>query len=111
MVKIFSSFTKIEFYFSLGTGSTIHDVDISDEHQTLQVPLAWHDHIIDGSFYQLFFSYYFLFSNTTLVPLAISCLVQLSSVRRSLLNANERLVVLNLITYGEEKSMKSAVPS
>jgi exportin-7 len=87
--------------FFLGTGSTIHDVDISDEHQTLQVPLAWHDHIIDGSFYQLFFSYYFLFSNTTLVPLAISCLVQLSSVRRSLLNTNERLIVLNLITYGK----------
>ncbi|CAF3762058.1 unnamed protein product [Rotaria sp. Silwood1] len=87
-------------YDFLGTGSTIHDVDISDEHQTLQVPLAWHDHIVDGSYYQLFFSYYFLFSNTTLVPLAISCLVQLSSVRRSLLNANERLNILNLITYG-----------
>jgi len=81
----------------------MHDVDISDENQTLQVPLAWHDHIVDGSFYQLFFSYYFLFSNTTLVPLAISCLVQLSSVRRSLLNTNERLIVLNLITYGERK--------
>jgi exportin-7 len=57
--------------------------------------------MIDGSFYQLFFSYYFLFSNATLVPLAISCLVQLSSVRRSLLNTNERLSVLNLITYGK----------
>ncbi|CAF1111864.1 unnamed protein product [Rotaria sordida] len=87
-------------YDFLGTGSTIHDVDISDEHQTLQVPLVWHDHVVDGSYYQLFFSYYFLFSNTTLVPLALSCLVQLSSVRRSLLNANERLSVLNLITYG-----------
>lgn len=87
-------------YDFLGTGSTIHDVDISDEHQTLQVPLAWHDHIIDSSFYQLFFSYYFLFSNTTLVPLALSCLVQLSSVRRSLLNTSERLIVLNLLTSG-----------
>lgn len=75
-------------------------MDISDEHQTLQVPLAWHDHMVDGSFYQLFFTYYFLFSNATLVPLAISCLVQLSSVRRSLLNTNERLAVLNLMTYG-----------
>ncbi|CAF3141426.1 unnamed protein product [Rotaria socialis] len=87
-------------YDFLGTGSTIHDVDISDEHQTLQVPLAWHNLIVDGSFYQLCFSYYFLFSNTTLVPLALSCLVQLSSVRRSLLNGNERLSVLNIITYG-----------
>ncbi|CAF1465907.1 unnamed protein product [Adineta steineri] len=87
-------------YDFLGTGSSIHDVDISDEHLTLQVPIAWHDHIIDGSFYRLFFSYYFLFSNTTLVPIAISCLVQLSSVRRSLLNTNERLIVFNLLTYG-----------
>ncbi|CAF5049333.1 unnamed protein product, partial [Rotaria magnacalcarata] len=86
-------------YDYLGTGSSIHDVDISDENQTLQVPLAWHDHIVDGSFYQLFFSYYFLFSNTLLVPVAISCLVQLSSVRRSLLNTNERLVVLNHMTH------------
>ncbi|CAF4259079.1 unnamed protein product [Rotaria socialis] len=87
-------------YDYLGTGSSIHDVDISDENQTLQVPLAWHDHIVDGSFYQLFFSYYFLFSNTSLVPVAISCLVQLSSVRRSLLNTNERLAVLNHMTHG-----------
>ncbi|UJR08964.1 hypothetical protein I4U23_013215 [Adineta vaga] len=87
-------------YDFLGTGSSVQDVDISDEHLTLQVPIAWHDHMIDGSFYQLYFSYYFLFSNTTLVPIAISCLVQLSSVRRSLLNTNERLIVLNLITYG-----------
>ncbi len=91
----------------LGTGAPIHDVDISDEHQTLQVPLAWHDQMIDGSFYQLFFSYYFLFSNTTLVPVAISCLVQLASVRRSLLNANERLMVLNLITYGKQTNHSS----
>lgn len=78
-------------------------MDISDEHQTLQVPLVWHDHIVDGSFYQLFFTYYFLFSNATLVPLALSCLVQLSSVRRSLLNATERLAVLNLIAYGKNQ--------
>lgn len=90
-------------YDFLGTGSSVHDVDISDENQTLQVPLAWHDHIVDGSYYQLFFSYYFLFSNTTLVPLALSCLVQLSSVRRSLLNTNERLTVLNHMTMGEKK--------
>lgn len=89
------------YLFQLGTGSSIHDVDISDENQTLQVPLAWHDHIVDGSFYQLFFSYYFLFSNTSLVPLALSCLVQLSSVRRSLLNTSERLTVLNHMTYGK----------
>jgi hypothetical protein len=81
----------------------MHDVDISDENQTLQVPLAWHDHVVDGSFYQLFFSYYFLFSNTSLIPLAISCLVQLSSVRRSLLNTNERLAVLNHMTLGKRK--------
>lgn len=85
----------------LGTGSSLHDVDISDENQTLQVPLAWHDHIVNSSFYQLFFSYYFLFSNTTLVPLAISCLVQLSSVRRSLLNTTERLTVLNYMALGK----------
>lgn len=87
-------------YDFLGTGSSVHDVDISDENQTLQVPLAWHDHVVNGSFYQLFFSYYFLFSNTSLVSLAISCLVQLSSVRRSLLNTNERLTVLNFMTLG-----------
>jgi hypothetical protein len=90
-------------FFFLGTGSSIYDVDISDEHQTLQVPFAWHDHIVDGSFYQLFYSYYFLFSNTSLVPITISCLVQLTSVRRSLLNTNERLAVLNIITLGERK--------
>ena len=93
-------------YDFLGTGSSIHDVDISDESQTLQIPLAWHDQIIDGSFYQLFFSYYFLFSNTTLVSLALSCLVQLSSVRRSLLNTNERLTVLNYMTFGRTNSSR-----
>ena len=95
---------SFEFTFiHTGTGSSIHDVEISDENQTLQVPLSWHDHIVDGSFYQLFFSYYFLFSNTSLVPIAISCLVQLASVRRSLLNTNERLTVLNHMTYGKWK--------
>ncbi|CAF0774053.1 unnamed protein product [Adineta steineri] len=95
-------------YDFLGTGSSIHDVDISDENQTLQVPLAWHDHVVDGSFYQLFFSYYFLFSNTSLVPIAISCLVQLSSVRRSLLNTNERLAVLNHMTFGIRSVLEQA---
>ena len=95
-------------YDFLGTGSSVHDVDISDENQTLQVPLAWHDHVVDGSFYQLFFSYYFLFSNTTLVALAISCLVQLSSVRRSLLNTSERLTVLNYMTYGIRSILEQA---
>ena len=84
-----------------GTGASIYDVDISDENQILQVQLAWHDHVIDGSFYRLFFSYYFIFSNTTLVPLALSCLVQLCSVRRSLLSTNERLTVLNFLTNGK----------
>ena len=102
---------RIQLYYSrkiffLGTGSTIHDVDISDEHQTLQVPLAWHDHIVNGNYYQLYFSYYFLFSNTTLVPLAISCLVQLTSIRRSLLNPDERLGVLNLIMYGKKRTYR-----
>lgn len=102
---LYKQFLSVRHYdykkFIVGTGSTVHDVDISDEHQTLQVPLAWHDLIVDGSYYQLFFFYYFLFSNTSLVPLALSCLVQLSSVRRSLLNGNERLTVLNLITTGK----------
>lgn len=88
-------------YDFLGTGSSLYDVDISDENQILQMPLAWHEHIIDGSCYQLFFSYYFFFSATALVPLAISCLVQLCSVRRSLLNSTERLTVLNFLTYGK----------
>jgi hypothetical protein len=95
------NFDRFDFLLLIGTGSSVHDVDISDENQTLQVPLAWHDHVVDGSFYQLFFSYYFIFSNTTLVPIAISCLVQLSSVRRSLLNTNERLAVLNYMTNGK----------
>ena len=87
-------------YDFLGTGSTIYDVDISDENQVLQMPLAWHDYVIDGSYYQLFFSYYFFFSNTNLTTIAISCLVQLSSIRRSLLTSSERLTVLNFMTFG-----------
>jgi exportin-7 len=84
----------------VGTGCSAHDVDISDENQILQVPLAWHDQLIDGNLYRLFFSYYFFFSGSTLSPLALSCLVQLCSVRRSLLNSNERLMVLNFLTLG-----------
>ncbi|CAF0766188.1 unnamed protein product [Didymodactylos carnosus] len=87
-------------YDFLGTGSSVNDVDTSDECQTLQLPLSWHDYIVDPSYYELYFSYYFYFSQTTLVSTALACLVQISSVRRSLLNTNERLNVLNYMTHG-----------
>lgn len=87
-------------YDFLGTGSLIYDVDISDENQVLQMPLSWHNYVIDGTYYQLFFSYYFFFSNTNLSAIGLSCLGQLCSVRRSLLNRTERLIVLGVLTSG-----------
>ncbi|CAF1334947.1 unnamed protein product, partial [Didymodactylos carnosus] len=76
--------------------------DFLEFNSCLKLPLSWHDYMVDVSYYELYFSYYFYFSQTTLVSIALGCLIQMSSVRRSLLNTNERLIVLNYLTHDDK---------
>jgi exportin-7 len=73
--------------------------DSSDDMLTVQIPTAWRPTFLDSATLQLFFDLYTALP-TTLSPLALSCLVQLASVRRSLLSNAERSKFLNHMVTG-----------
>lgn len=71
----------------------------SDDLCTVQIPTTWRSAFLDFSTLQLFFSLYSGLPSS-LSPLALSCLVQIASVRRSLFNNAERAKFLNQIVMG-----------
>ncbi|GAU92882.1 hypothetical protein RvY_04905-2 [Ramazzottius varieornatus] len=74
-------------------------VDESDDANTVQIPAAWRSTFVDPGHLKLFFTLY-----TSLPPsvshLALSILVQLGSVRRSLFNSTERATHLHALMSG-----------
>jgi exportin-7 len=71
----------------------------SDDLCTVQIPTSWRPAFLEFSTLQLFFDLYSALP-ATLSPLALSCLVQIASVRRSLFNNAERGKFLNQLVAG-----------
>ncbi|WAR22655.1 XPO7-like protein [Mya arenaria] len=71
----------------------------SDDLCTVQIPTSWRTAFLDFSTLELFFNLYSGLPSS-LSPMALSCLVQIASVRRSLFNNAERAKFLNHIVTG-----------
>ncbi|BFZ02054.1 hypothetical protein BsWGS_05093 [Bradybaena similaris] len=71
----------------------------SDDLYTVQIPTSWRSAFLDVGTLELFFELYNGLPST-LSSLALSCLVQIASVRRSLFNNTERAKFLNHLVIG-----------
>uniref|UniRef100_T1H8L6 Importin N-terminal domain-containing protein n=1 Tax=Rhodnius prolixus TaxID=13249 RepID=T1H8L6_RHOPR len=71
----------------------------SDDLCTVQIPTSWRPAFLDFSTLKLFFDMYHSLPST-LSPLALSCLVQIASVRRSLFSNTERAKFLTQLVNG-----------
>ncbi|CAB3261177.1 unnamed protein product [Arctia plantaginis] len=71
----------------------------SDDLCTVQIPTSWRPTFLESSTLELFFELYHLLGGS-LASLALACLVQLASVRRSLFNSTERSKFLNKLCEG-----------
>lgn len=71
----------------------------SDDLCTVQIPTSWRPAFLDFSTLKLFFDLYHSLPNT-LSSLALSCLVQIASVRRSLFSNTERAKFLTHLVNG-----------
>ena len=78
----------------------------SDDLCTVQIPTAWRPAFLEYSTLQLFFDLYSSLP-ASLSPLALSCLVQIASVRRSLFNNAERGKFLNQLVSGVRKILQN----
>ena len=74
-------------YDFIGTTS---NEDTSDDLSTVQIPSTWRTIIMDLTNIELFFNLYFHLPSE-MAANALSCLVQLSAVRRSFFNNTERM--------------------
>lgn len=71
----------------------------SDDLCTVQIPTSWRPAFLDFNTLQLFYDLYHSLP-ASLSPLALSCLVQIASVRRSLFNNAERAKFLAQLVNG-----------
>ncbi|XP_063632313.1 exportin-7-B [Cydia splendana] len=74
--------------------------ECSDDLCTVQIPTSWRGSFLGGGTLELFFSLQAALSGGGLAGLALACLVQLASVRRSLFGNNERAKFLNRLAHG-----------
>eukprot|EP00095_Tigriopus_kingsejongensis_P007054 maker-scaffold146_size311726-snap-gene-2.19 protein:Tk07054 transcript:maker-scaffold146_size311726-snap-gene-2.19-mRNA-1 annotation:"Exportin-7" len=78
----------------------------SDDLCTVQIPTSWRPAFLEVGTLQLFFDLYTALP-VTLSPLALSCLVQIASVRRSLFNNAERGKFLNQLVTGVREILQN----
>ncbi|XP_070539906.1 exportin-7-like isoform X2 [Ptychodera flava] len=78
----------------------------SDDIITVQIPTAWRSAFLDFSNVQLFFDLYHSLPHS-LSPMAISCIVQIASVRRSLFNNAERANFLSHLVTGVKRILEN----
>ncbi|XP_037791669.1 exportin-7 isoform X1 [Penaeus vannamei] len=71
----------------------------SDDLGTVQIPTSWRPAFLDFSTVQLFFDLYASLP-ASLSPVALSCLVQIASVRRTLFSNEERAKFLSQLVNG-----------
>ncbi|PIK61768.1 putative exportin-7-like [Apostichopus japonicus] len=84
---------------------TITD-ESSDDLCTVQIPTAWRSAFLDSSTIHLFFGLYKALPHS-LSALALTCLVQIASVRRSLFNNAERAKFLSELVTGVRTILES----
>ncbi|XP_065827879.1 exportin-7-like isoform X2 [Oscarella lobularis] len=82
----------------IGTSSD----ETSDDFSSAQIPTAWRPDFLDSSTVNVFFDLY-LALPPSFASIALSCLVLITSVRRSLFTAMERQAYLNTIMQGIKK--------
>ncbi|UYV75244.1 XPO7 [Cordylochernes scorpioides] len=80
----------------------------SDDLCTVQIPTGWRPAFLDFNTLQLFFDLYRSLPHS-LSPLALSCLVQIASVRRSLFNNAERAKFLAQLVNGVKSILENPV--
>ncbi|KAL1122988.1 hypothetical protein AAG570_003312, partial [Ranatra chinensis] len=78
----------------------------SDDLCTVQIPTSWRPAFLDFTTLKLFFDMYHSLPST-LSPLALSCLVQIASVRRSLFSNTERAKFLTQLVNGVTHILKN----
>ncbi|XP_038045966.1 exportin-7-like isoform X1 [Patiria miniata] len=78
----------------------------TDDNCTVQIPTGWRSAFLDFSTVNLFFDLYKSLP-PTLSPLALTCLVQIASVRRSLFNNAERAKFLSHLVNGVRGILES----
>ncbi|XP_044172715.1 exportin-7-like [Acropora millepora] len=78
----------------------------SDDLGTVQIPTNWRGAFLNFATLQLFFDLYRALP-TSLSPMALSCLVQLASIRRSLFNNTERAKFLEQLVLGVKGILES----
>lgn len=78
----------------------------SDDLGTVQIPTSWRGAFLNFATLQLFFDLYRSLP-TSLSPMALSCLVQLASIRRSLFNNTERAKFLEQLVHGVKGILES----
>jgi exportin-7 len=94
--------------------------DSTDDMSTVQIPTSWRLIIMDFENVNLFFNLYFHLSTarndeslsdktSAMAATSLSCLVQLSAVRRSFFNNTERMKYLNEFCLGVKKVLQTTV--
>lgn len=78
----------------------------SDDLGTVQIPSSWRPAFLDFTTLKLFFDLYHSLPNT-LSSLALSCLVQIASVRRSLFSNSERAKFLTHLVNGVKHILRN----
>ncbi|XP_055712629.1 ran-binding protein 16 isoform X2 [Phlebotomus papatasi] len=79
----------------------------TDELSTIQIPTSWRPVFLDLNTLNLFFDLYDILPNT-LSSLALSCLVQITSVRRSLFSNTERAKFLAALVRGVKNILENS---
>lgn len=99
LLKLSSSCLKFDFIGTLNDES-------ADDFAVVQIPTTWRSVFLDFSTLQLFFDLYHHLPSD-LAALSVSCLVQLSSIRRSLFSTAERGNFLAQIVKGAKQILQS----
>ncbi|XP_055684267.1 ran-binding protein 16 isoform X2 [Lutzomyia longipalpis] len=79
----------------------------TDELSTIQIPTSWRPVFLDLNTLNLFFDLYDILPNS-LSSLALSCLVQITSVRRSLFSNSERAKFLSALVRGVKNILENS---
>jgi exportin-7 len=80
--------------------------EAADDMATVQVPTSWRSDFLDPATLQLFFDLYAALP-PDLSCISLRCLVQMTSVRRSLFNTQERQTFLNNLAQGVKRILNN----
>lgn len=79
----------------------------TDDMTTVQVPTNWRSALLEHDSLKLFFDLYQILP-PRISSLALTCLVQITSIRRSIFSNNERIKFLNCLVAGAVEILKTS---